>query len=300
MNLLVTCKRAFLKENTCTVTCCVTFFTLKNMEINFITSHVPNSKFKLHGTCKFSRIYELQYTQCFFWAKAAQVYFENHFRAQELNWNEMYRLSWKVSLNRNIRSFKYKVLKNVLYLNKKCFIFGKSPSFLCSFCKQVDETILLLFRECSIMKELRKRQDLFFRSHLPQLLPQTDFFWGFFSTYFNYLILENHILLLFKIYLYNSRKQEKVTLRKLIRIISKVQDIEKESSRNDDTVKRLCCTRKNGKNVCFFLNIILQMIQKGGGWSFEFCIFAYISYIYFLIFPLYLFFHFNFIFIISI
>ena len=270
------------------------------MEINFITSHVPNSKFKLHGTCKFSRIYELQYTQCFFWAKAAQVYFENLFRAQELNWNEMYRLSWKVSLNRNIRSFKYKVLKNVLYLNKKCFIFGKSPSFLCSFCKQVDETILLLFRECSIMKELWKRLDLFFRSHLPQLLPQTDFFWGFFSTYFNYLILENHILLLFKIYLYNSRKQEKVTLRKLIRIISKVQDIEKESSRNDDTVKRLCCTRKNGKNVCFFLNIILQMIQKGGGWSFEFCIFAYISYIYFLIFPLYLFFHFHFIFIISI
>ena len=102
------------------------------------------------------------------------------------------------------------------------------------------------------MKELRKRLDLFFRSHLPQLSPQTDFFLEFFSTCFNYLILENHILLLFKIYLYNSRKQEKVTLRKLIRIISKVQDITKESSRNADTVKRLCCTRKNGKNVFFF------------------------------------------------
>ena len=254
------------------------------MEINFITSHVPNSKFKLHGTCKFSRIYELQYTQCFFWAKAAQVYFENLFRAQELNWNEMYRLSWKVSLNRNIRSFKYKVLKNVLYLNKKCFIFGKSPSFLCSFCKQVDETILLLFRECSIMKELRKRLDLFFRSHLPQLLPQTDFFWGFFSTYFNYLILENHILLLFKIYLYNSRKQEKVTLRKLIRIISKVQDIEKESSRNDDTVKRLCCTRKNGKNVFFFK---YHPPNDPKGWRVEFWV------LYFRLCKLYIFFNFS-------
>ena len=40
----------------------------------------------------------------------------------------------------------------------------------------------------------------------------------------------------------------------------------------------------------FKKNIMLQMIQKGGGWSFEFCIFAYISYIYFLIFYLYLFF----------
>ena len=30
------------------------------------------------------------------------------------------------------------------------------------------------------------------------------------------------------------RKQEKVTLRKLIRIITKVKDIEKESAGNDD------------------------------------------------------------------
>ena len=59
-------------------------------------------------------------------------------------------------------------------------------------------------------------------------------FFGFVNAYSNNLILENHILLLFKIYLYNSRKQEKLTLRKLIRIITKVKDIEKESAGNDD------------------------------------------------------------------
>ena len=126
-------------------------------------------------------------------------------------------------------------MNNVLYLNKKLFIFGKSSSSLCSFCKQADETILHLFYEYNITKELWNRLNLFFSHcfHLPQLLPQTAFF-GFFNKYFHNLILENHILSLFKIYLYNSRKQEKVTLRKLIRITTKVKDIEKESAGNDD------------------------------------------------------------------
>ena len=47
-------------------------------------------------------------------------------------------------------------------------------------------------------------------------------------------MLENHILLLFKIYLNNPRKQEKVTFGKVMRIIVKVKDMEKESAGNDD------------------------------------------------------------------
>ena len=83
----------------------------------------------------------------------SHVYFENLFREQELNWKEIYILARKVSLDCNVRSFQYKVLNNVLYLNKKMFFFGKSPSSLCSFCKQADQTILHLSYECNIMKE---------------------------------------------------------------------------------------------------------------------------------------------------
>ena len=54
--------------------CCVTLFTLKNMKIHFITSYVPNSKFKLHRTRKFCHMYELQYTHCFFRATTAWIY----------------------------------------------------------------------------------------------------------------------------------------------------------------------------------------------------------------------------------
>ena len=105
------------------------------------------------------------------------MYFENLFREQELNWKEIYILPWRVSLDCNVRSFQYKVLNNVLYLNKKLFIFGKSPSSLCSLCKQADQTILRLFYECNITKESWNKY-LFFNDcfHLLQLLPQTTFF----------------------------------------------------------------------------------------------------------------------------
>ena len=84
----------------------------------------------------------------------SQIYFENLFCEQELNWKEIYILPWKVSLDCNVRLFQYKVFSNVLYLHKKLFIFEKSPSSLCSFCKQADATIIHLFYECSITKRL--------------------------------------------------------------------------------------------------------------------------------------------------
>ena len=69
----------------------------------------------------------------------------------------------------------------------------------------------------------------------------------------NNLILENHILLLFKTSLYNSRKQEKVTLRKLIRIITQVKDIAKESAGKDDN--NYVITGNRGKRSQMFFKI---------------------------------------------
>ena len=111
---------------------------------------------------------------------ASQIYFANFFRELELNWKEIYILPRKASLHFDVRSFHYKVLNNVLYLYKKLF-FRKSP-FLCSSCKQADETILYLFYECNITKELWNRLDLFFNDcfHLPQLLLDC-LFWIFLS-----------------------------------------------------------------------------------------------------------------------
>ena len=74
----------------------------------------------------------------------SQLYFENLFREQNLNWKEIYLLPRKTSLDCYVRSLQYKVLNYVLYLNEKLFTFGKSFPPLRSICKTADETILYL------------------------------------------------------------------------------------------------------------------------------------------------------------
>ena len=90
----------------------------------------------------------------------SQVHFENLFLWGRVKLEENLHTSWKAFLDCNVSSFQYKVLNNVLYLNKK------------------------------LTKELCNRLDLFFNNwfHLPQLLPQTAFF-EFSNTYSNKLII---------------------------------------------------------------------------------------------------------------
>ena len=52
------------------------------------------------------------------------------------------------------RVFQYKILNNVLYLNKKLYMFSKSDSNLCSFCVNADEDIPHLFFHCPVTSEL--------------------------------------------------------------------------------------------------------------------------------------------------
>ena len=87
---------------------------------------------------------------------------------------------------------------------QKTFHFWKVMfSSICSFCKNVDVTILHLFYECNITKALWKSLLSFFDKNLnfSFLSPQTAFL-GFINTYCNDISLKNHILLLFKIYVY--------------------------------------------------------------------------------------------------
>ena len=58
----------------------------------------------------------------------------------------------QVTYNTYMRSFQYKILNNVLYLNKKLHTFGIKPSPLCSFCNLYDETPYQIFNECDHVK----------------------------------------------------------------------------------------------------------------------------------------------------
>ena len=62
----------------------------------------------------------------------AQTYFEKKIQNRKLEWKDIYTLPRRVTINTNLRIFQYKLLHNILYLNKMLYKFGKmSP--LCSF-----------------------------------------------------------------------------------------------------------------------------------------------------------------------
>ena len=84
-------------------------------------------------------------------------------------------LQWNTS---NVKSFQYKVLNNLLYLNRTLIIFGKSSlSSLCLFCKNAVKTIFNLFYECNITRKFWKSLIFFFDKYLNLLYPtpQTGF-----------------------------------------------------------------------------------------------------------------------------
>ena len=64
----------------------------------------------------------------------SQKYFDDIFPNIELPWREIYLTARKASANSHLRCFKYKIINNVLHLNKNLFQFGKTQSSLCSFC----------------------------------------------------------------------------------------------------------------------------------------------------------------------
>jgi len=127
----------------------------------------------------------------------SQKYFESLFQTT-LDWKEICLLPRKVTIDTFTRSFQYKIINNVLYLNKMLFVFKKVISPLCSFCKSEDETPLHLFFECTLTQNLWKQLSSFSRQRLniPTLTPQSAIF-GFYEPQNKNEILINHLLLIF-------------------------------------------------------------------------------------------------------
>ena len=114
--------------------------------------------------------------------------------------------------------FQYKILNNILYLNKQLFIFNKKDTKLCSYCKLQDETIYHIFVECKfaikLWSDLRHYCQHSFV--IPILNPQSARF-RFSEIDPDLVILLNHILLLYKYYLYSSRDSSKLSFKALLK-----------------------------------------------------------------------------------
>ena len=130
--------------------------------------------------------------------------------------------------------FQYKLLNNILYLNKKLFHFGITFQSKCSFCQLYDETPHHIFYECTYAQNLWNQLRLYLSEKvtLPILNPQGAIF-GFTDTLDHNYLLVNHLLLIFKYKVYNSRVNNTLSFQNLKRVISQIKYIEETISEND-------------------------------------------------------------------
>ena len=84
----------------------------------------------------------------------SRIYFENKFPLYNFQWKEIHPLPRKVTISAYLRPFQYKILINILYLNKKLHTFGLSNTQLSSFCKMEEETINHLFYYCTYIQDI--------------------------------------------------------------------------------------------------------------------------------------------------
>ena len=136
------------------------------------------------------------------------TYSETKFNGNSLDWTKIFILPRLTTYNPYLRSFQYKILHNILFLDKMLYLSEITKSPLCSYCNTNDETPIHLFCECNSTKSLWLQLNRHLHSDLefPELTPQTVIL-GIFNDSVSNILLINHILFIFKLYIYKSRSK---------------------------------------------------------------------------------------------
>ena len=117
----------------------------------------------------------------------------------------------------------------MLFINKKLYLSRITKSPLCSYCNTNDETPIHLFCECNSTKSLWLQLNRRFHSDLkfPELTPQTAIV-DIFNDSVSNIHLINHILLLFKLYIYKYRNKHRLkNINELLVNILNIKKLEK-------------------------------------------------------------------------
>ena len=87
----------------------------------------------------------------------SNIYFKKLFENTTLDWSKTYLLPRLATINTTLRVFQYKILNNILFLNKKIYNLGITNTALCSFCKIFEETLIHFFYYCINVKSPSKK-----------------------------------------------------------------------------------------------------------------------------------------------
>ena len=140
----------------------------------------------------------------------SQLYFEKVLGFGKVEWEKVYMLPRIVTIESSLRSFQYKILNNILYLNERLFKFNVVDSPLCSLCGAYNELIKHLFCTCTVTQRLwHQLKSLLYESiSFPILEPKTVILGLPSETTSNYILI-NHIILSYKWFIFLKRKERK-------------------------------------------------------------------------------------------
>ena len=129
------------------------------------------------------------------------------------------------------------------------FKFGKLifPLFFFFFCKLHDETSMHLFYDCLIVKRIWNQLKSILSNNLNFLISAPQSTIGFWDLVANEHLFFNHLLLIFKMYIYSARATVFLNLRNLLIYIKGIKDTKKKNCEND--AKRRKKFNKKWKNV---------------------------------------------------
>ena len=74
-----------------------------------------------------------------------------------IEWKKVYMLPRIATIESSLRSFQYRLMNNILYLNERLFKFDVVKSPLCSLRSLVNETVVHLLCECKETIRIWKR-----------------------------------------------------------------------------------------------------------------------------------------------
>ena len=82
---------------------------------------------------------------------SSNIYFENLYNDYNIDWTAISTLLRLITNNTYMRSFQYKILNNVLFLNEKLHTFAINPSPLCSFVIDSTKHLIICFMNVIVL-----------------------------------------------------------------------------------------------------------------------------------------------------
>ena len=164
----------------------------------------------------------------------SQSYFEKIFENSNLDWKTIYILPRIAHGDTTIRVFQYKLLYNFLFLNKMLYRFGILQDWLCSSCSLEEETPMHIFYSCNHTQILSERLKYFIQNKLDVVsLTSQSAILGLTDSQSENFIIINHLLLIFKYYIFKSRSNKHLSFLQLKTDIIKVKTLEEDLNNGD-------------------------------------------------------------------